>query len=291
MNRPIILDAGPLGMIAHPRPNRDITLWLKQILEAGVEVIIPEIADYELRRNLLLSGLSKSIERLDHLKMSLTYLPLNTGVMLRAAELWAEARKAGQPTADPKALDGDVILASQALEAGAIVATENISHLSRFAEAKYWRDISLEDVMLSVHEFDIEYPLEDFQSDLPELDEAVTSNIIDFPKFFSIVDETGKVESYRMNTSHPIYPLINHFLEKYGDKIGTARAWRFIEIIVLLNKSQDLLTEKGLFIAHPELSKIDNDLLEYLLKVPLQKDDGRIPEDAIQIYLESKEVE
>ncbi|MEW6210266.1 MAG: PIN domain-containing protein [Acidobacteriota bacterium] len=146
MNRPIILDTGPLGMIAHPRPNRDIALWLKQMLDAGIEIIIPEIADYELRRNLLLSGLSKSINRLDHLKVSLTYLPLNTGVMLKAAELWAEARKAGQPTADPKALDGDVILAAQALETGAIVATDNVDHLSRFVDARYWRDIAPEDV-------------------------------------------------------------------------------------------------------------------------------------------------
>jgi predicted nucleic acid-binding protein len=144
MNKPILLDAGPLGRIAHPRPNREITLWLERILTVGIEVIIPEIADYEVRRNLLLTGLTKSVARLDQLKDTLIYLPLTTQVMLKAAELWAETRRIGQPTADPKALDGDVILAAQALDVGGIIATENVGHLSRLAEARHWKDIPLE---------------------------------------------------------------------------------------------------------------------------------------------------
>ena len=61
--------------------------------------------------------------------------------MLKAAELWAEARRSGMPTADPKELDCDVILAAQALGIDGIVATENIGHLSRFVAAKHWYDI------------------------------------------------------------------------------------------------------------------------------------------------------
>ncbi|KAF0210813.1 MAG: hypothetical protein FD167_5373 [bacterium] len=45
------------------------------------------------------------------------------------------------PTADPKELDCDVVLAAQALMVNAIVATENVAHLSRYTEAKHWRDI------------------------------------------------------------------------------------------------------------------------------------------------------
>lgn len=142
MSRKILLDAGPLGKIAHPRPNPEITEWLQDILSGGNEVIIPEIADYEVRRNLLLSQLTKSIERLDQLKKFLTYLPLTTDAMLKAAELWADVRKTGQPTADPKELDADVILAAQAISSNAVVATENVRHLSRFVEAKHWRDLA-----------------------------------------------------------------------------------------------------------------------------------------------------
>lgn len=114
------------------------------LLSFGVEVIIPEIADYEVRRNLLLEGLTKSVERLDRLKGALIYQPLTKEVMLRAAEMWAEARRAGMPTADAKELDGDVILAAQAEQADAIVATENVGHLARFVDARAWRDVSNE---------------------------------------------------------------------------------------------------------------------------------------------------
>jgi predicted nucleic acid-binding protein len=138
----VILDAGPLGKIAHPRRNPEVNAWYTGLLAAGVTVIIPEIADYEVRRELLLAGLSDALRRLDGLKLVLVYLPLSTEAMHRAAELWAIARRSGQPTADRHALDGDVILAAQAEEAGGIVATDNVRHLARFVDAREWRDIS-----------------------------------------------------------------------------------------------------------------------------------------------------
>ena len=149
MNRPIILDAGPLGMIAHPRRNLQIAEWYKLIVGSGCEIIVAEVADYEVRGNLLLTCPKTSVERLDDLKQELTYLPLTTAQMLKAAELWADSRKKGQPTCDPKELDCDVILAAQALSVSvkAIVATENVKHLARFVDARHWKDISAEDCM------------------------------------------------------------------------------------------------------------------------------------------------
>jgi len=61
--------------------------------------------------------------------------------MRKAAEFWAMARQRGRATAPFDALDGDVILAAQAQEEGALVATESVSHLSLFVEAKHWREI------------------------------------------------------------------------------------------------------------------------------------------------------
>ena len=94
-----------------------------------------------MRRSLLLHGLADSIAALDMLKSRLIYVPITTAVMLRAAELWADARRTGRPTADPKELDCDVILAGQALSVGAEVATENVAHLGRYVQTVQWTAI------------------------------------------------------------------------------------------------------------------------------------------------------
>ena len=63
--------------------------------------------------------------------------------MRRAAELWALSRNANTTAPDP-ALDGDVILAVQALSLGVpvIVATRSSNHLSRFVTAQDWHAIA-----------------------------------------------------------------------------------------------------------------------------------------------------
>lgn len=144
MNEIVLLDAGPLGMISNPSANPfnlECYNWIESLITSGVRVIVPEIADYEVRRELLRAGKTHGLARLDLLNSTLDYSPITTDVMLEAAELWAQARRMGKPTADAKALDCDVILAAQALAEDGIVATENVGHLSLFVEARDWRDI------------------------------------------------------------------------------------------------------------------------------------------------------
>jgi len=146
----VLLDTGPLGMVTHPRAskdNADCASWLTGLLRHGVQVVIPEISDYELRRELLRAQKAESLNRLDQLARVLLYLPLTTVVMRQAAVLWAQARNEGKPTAPMEALDADVILASQAqvLRTGnerVVVATTNVGHLERFVEARRWFDIT-----------------------------------------------------------------------------------------------------------------------------------------------------
>jgi len=129
-------------MLCHPRPNRVVAAWFRRLIDSGAVILIAEITDYEVRRALLRARLYRSVQRLDFLKTRLAYLPLTTAVMLRAAELWAQARNRGTPTADPKELDGDVILAAQAEQAKAVVATDNVGHLSLFVEARPWEELA-----------------------------------------------------------------------------------------------------------------------------------------------------
>jgi predicted nucleic acid-binding protein len=146
MSRFVLLDAAPLGEMSHPDRNAAISAWADGLTKAGNVVGIPEIADYEIRRELLRAGKRRGLRRLDRLKATLYYLPISTEMMVRAAELWAQARQAGRPGAPDPALDADVILAAQArllIEAGheVVVATADAGHLSRFVDARRWEEI------------------------------------------------------------------------------------------------------------------------------------------------------
>jgi predicted nucleic acid-binding protein len=115
--RGVVLDSGPLGLLTNPRPSKatqHCTDWLAELISAGVEFFLPEIADYEVRRELLRTRRRKAIHRLDGLARRFLYLPIDTSVMRRAAELWAQARHSGQPTAGDENLDADMILVAQA---------------------------------------------------------------------------------------------------------------------------------------------------------------------------------
>lgn len=149
MSTLVVLDTGVLGMVVHPSnagEPLECKKWLESVLRLGLIVHVPEIADYELRRELVRINSATSITRLDALKTSLIYTPITTQAMLKAAELWANVRNSGTATADDKALDGDVILAAQSHmlpNAGdqVIVATTNVGHLGLLTDARRWHDI------------------------------------------------------------------------------------------------------------------------------------------------------
>jgi len=149
VSRVVFLDAGPIGLVTNPKLSPESTLctrWLQTLITSNIRVIIPEIADYEVRRELLRANKVRGIARLDELANLVEYLPITTAAMRQAAMFWAQARQQGQPTAGDKTIDSDMILAAQAMTldvVDVVIATTNVGHLSRFAPADLWQNINL----------------------------------------------------------------------------------------------------------------------------------------------------
>ncbi len=86
----VLLDSGPLGNACRRpgTPGADqCRLWIDALMARGVEVVVPEIADYEVRRELTRINASGSLRRLDHLVTlgGLSYQPISTGAWRHAA--------------------------------------------------------------------------------------------------------------------------------------------------------------------------------------------------------------
>ena len=101
----LLLDTAVLGEVCHPRKYADV--------------------------------------RLDELTRELTYVPMATSTWRAAAKVWATLRRGGMVTAAPNALDGDVLIAAQALAEGATVVTPNVRHFEAIVAALAWRDVPL----------------------------------------------------------------------------------------------------------------------------------------------------
>ena len=149
----VIPDTCILGVLVNPKETdevRELRLWMRSHLLRGVRFTVAALVDYELRRNLILENLADSLNRLNELRTTTGFLPLTDEAMKRAASLWAESRRRGKPTGHKYKLDGDAILAAQAIiESGqkerVLIATINLGHLKQFAtstvDARRWQDI------------------------------------------------------------------------------------------------------------------------------------------------------
>jgi len=148
----IILDTFPASSTGK-RPSKTVTVldhcrqWINDCEAAGHIVLVPAVVYYEALRELELLEAKSQIKRLKDFCLSPSRLiPLTTNHLEVAAQLWAKARKSGNATADPHALDGDVIIAAQAMSlelpvADYIVATTNPRHLSLFVPCDLWTNI------------------------------------------------------------------------------------------------------------------------------------------------------
>jgi hypothetical protein len=152
MIRVVVLDTGPLGIATKRRGVPDAEAcrqWIADGIRHRVSFVVPAIAYYKVCRELERLNHTTAIARLDTFCYALPgrYLVLTDEALRLGCKLWAQACQAGTPTADPKELDGDVLLAAQALTMGIpgsdlIVATTNLGHLRQFVAADLWTNIT-----------------------------------------------------------------------------------------------------------------------------------------------------
>jgi len=146
----VLIDSGYLNVLCSPGLNPDFEAWLRdrQSEHPDLLVVIPEIVDYEVRRGFLWRmkhhakegdranhrRVAGFLERLDSLSSArqVRLLPTTKEVLERAAELWAEARSGGYPTAAEDRIDIDVIVASHAVGENAEVATTDRRDYRRY---------------------------------------------------------------------------------------------------------------------------------------------------------------
>jgi predicted nucleic acid-binding protein len=147
-----------LGLLANPKATpqtEQARIWLHTQMNGGACIVIPDIVDYEVRRELIRGGKTRSLQRLNALHANLCSIAIDSAQLREAGELWAQSRNLGRPTASPDALDGDMILIAQARAAAlqfadlnrvapriTIIATANVAHLALFADAREWQTIT-----------------------------------------------------------------------------------------------------------------------------------------------------
>ena len=154
--RYLVLDSYPLSNAAiaparsgTPNHSQQCQQWMDDCEAAGKILLVPAIAYYESVRDMFQRRATAQIARFQKYCFDpARHIPLNADHLTEAAKLWGALRRSGVPTSDPKALDGDAILAAQVLGLSLptsqfVVVTRNPDHLARFGlPVEHWENIT-----------------------------------------------------------------------------------------------------------------------------------------------------
>lgn len=96
MSRVIGLDTGPLGLLTNPKKSPEViacVTWALTLLEEGHRLVVPAIADFELRRELERAGKTRGLRLLDEWNAARAdrYLSVTDRSLRLAARLWRPA--------------------------------------------------------------------------------------------------------------------------------------------------------------------------------------------------------
>ena len=69
MVKSVVLDAGILGLLTNPKRSETgeaCAKWLQLMINGNCPILVPEITDYEIRRELLRANKINGLRRLDN---------------------------------------------------------------------------------------------------------------------------------------------------------------------------------------------------------------------------------
>jgi predicted nucleic acid-binding protein len=152
----IFLDTNILGKLANPNQIEEALKcrkWFEKLLVRGVYFVSSELCFYEVKRSLILAlkkgGTDRGIKKLEELRLFVDVLAVDQQISDLSAEIWAETKLKGIPTANQENIDIEIIIAAhwQALKQEfpgryIIVSTTNIKHLDLLTDAREWQDIN-----------------------------------------------------------------------------------------------------------------------------------------------------
>ena len=107
------------------------------------------------------------------------------------------------------------------------------------------------------------------------------------PPSLRIVDDyTGEVDILSFKTTHPMYTIGKHFLDKYCPEIGRSRFMKFMSVSDFIRKWQSILEKEKLIIKEP--FQVRDDFVGYLLKIRINKRSVVIPKAEIKEFIKNR---
>jgi tRNA(fMet)-specific endonuclease VapC len=113
-----ILDTDILSEVLKKK-DQHVLAATRQYLAAHQRLGFSAITAYEIIRGLRSNRAARQLSEFLKVLGTSDVLPVSMPVLMRAADLWAEARKGGHPQHD-----ADLIIAATALEAGRVLITD-----------------------------------------------------------------------------------------------------------------------------------------------------------------------
>jgi tRNA(fMet)-specific endonuclease VapC len=128
-SQPVILDTDILSLLM--RQNATVLERARTYLSEHHEFTISIITRYEILRGLKAKGAHQQIARFDSLCARSRVLAITDGVVVQAADVYADLYKRGELIGD-----ADTLIAASALVNGYGVATNNEEHFRRIPELR-----------------------------------------------------------------------------------------------------------------------------------------------------------